>query len=336
MAETFQALLITGYVLKDNFADDYWHSLAVENLDALASNPLLSRFSETFSLTRSFKDMKPIRCDAAIFSGSVSVVAAKRIDGRKIWYCHTPPRILFDKKDYYLSEQRGVGKLALLVFQQLFKRQFMSAIRHMDCVIANSRTVQQRIAKYLGIESEVVYPPCDTDGFGWIEQGDYYLSTARVDELKRVEVVAEAFAAMPDKRLVVVSDGNRMPQVRSIAKGCPNIEILGWVAQERLQELVGRCIASIYIPRDEDFGISPVESMAAGKPVIGVDEGGVSETVIDGETGLLLRPSPTPEDVRRAVLKLEAGRALSMRDSCVDRSRRFTREAFVEGIRARL
>jgi glycosyltransferase involved in cell wall biosynthesis len=202
----------------------------------------------------------------------------------------------------------------------------------MDCVIANSRTVQQRLSRYLGIESDVVYPPCDTDSFRWIEQGDYYLSTARVDELKRVEVVAEAFAAMPDKKLVIVSDGHKMSRVRSITDGCSNIEVLGWVSQERLQDLMGRCIASIYIPRDEDFGISPVESMAAGKPVIGVDEGGVSETVLDRKTGLLLRPDPTPEDVRQGVMRLGRDRALSMKEACLRWAQCFTREAFVKGV----
>ena len=76
-----------------------------------------------------------------------------------------------------------------------------------------------------------------------------------------------------------------MARIKRIAKDAQNIEVQGWIDEERLSNLIGRCISTIYIPRDEDYGISPVESMAAGKPVIGVREGGVLETVVHGETG---------------------------------------------------
>ena len=98
-----------------------------------------------------------------------------------------------------------------------------------------------------------------------------------------MDLIVKAFKKMPDKRLVVVSGGADMPGIKQIAEESPNIEVLGWISEARLCDLMGRCIATIYIPRDEDFGISPVESMAAGKPVIGVQEGGLLETVGGGE-----------------------------------------------------
>jgi len=87
---------------------------------------------------------------------------------------------------------------------------------------------------------------------------------------------------MPKKNLVVVSGGSEIHKIEEAAERAKNIQVLGWVDEEKLQDLTGKCIATIYIPTDEDFRISPVESMAAGKPVIGVKEGGLLETVGEG------------------------------------------------------
>jgi glycosyltransferase involved in cell wall biosynthesis len=164
----------------------------------------------------------------------------------------------------------------------LYRLAYERAVRGMDTLVTISETVRKRFRKHLGHDSLVVYPPCETDRFQWMEEGDFYLSTARVDPLKRVGLIVKAFKEMPDKRLVVVSGGADLPGIRRIAEGSLNIEILGWVDETTLTELMGRCIATIYIPRDEDFGISPVESMAAGKPVIGVQEGALLETIGGG------------------------------------------------------
>ena len=168
----------------------------------------------------------------------------------------------------------------------LYRLAYERAVRGMDIILTISETVRARTMRYLGNDSSVVYPPCETERFQWIEQGDYFLSTARVDPLKRVDLIARAFKEMPDKRLVVVSGGADMGNIKRMTEKAENINVLGWVDDEKLCDFMGRCIATIYIPRDEDFGISPVESMAAGKPVIGVQEGGLLETVGGRRSGV--------------------------------------------------
>ncbi|MBN2702197.1 MAG: glycosyltransferase, partial [Methylothermaceae bacterium] len=118
-----------------------------------------------------------------------------------------------------------------------------------------------------------------------------------------------------------------------LAEGASNIQFVGWVDDEGLRCLIGRAVATIYLPRDEDFGMSPVESMAAGKPVIGVAEGGVLETVVDGKTGILLPPDPSPEAVCQAVKRLGPVRARTMREACEIRARRFDRQVFLDRMR---
>jgi len=240
----------------------------------------------------------------------------------------------------------------------------------MDMIVAISETVRERTMEYLGHDSLVVYPPCETERFRWMEAGDYFLSTARVDPLKRVALIVEAFMKMPEKRLVVVSGGSDMPKIREMAGRVENIEVLGWVDDERLCDLMGRCIATIYIPRDEDFGISPVESMAAGKPVIGVQEGALRETVGSREhgagsrergaggrrakvrgqrsevggrraqggamvvdCGVLAPKDPVAADLIEAVEWMTPERALRMREACEARARRFDTGVFLKKMR---
>ena len=186
------------------------------------------------------------------------------------------------------------------------------------------------IADHLGRESVVVYPPCDTETFTWQGQQGYYLSTARLTPLKRVDRIVEAFLRMPDKKLVVASQGEEFDRLKLLAGDAKNITFLGWVSEADLRRLIGEAIATIYVPVNEDFGMSPVESMAAGKPCIGVAEGGLLETVLDGETGLLLRPDFTVDDLVEAVHRLNTGRAMSMRHACEARATLFRRRAFVQ------
>jgi glycosyltransferase involved in cell wall biosynthesis len=151
----------------------------------------------------------------------------------------------------------------------------------MDIIVTISETVRKRIRRFLRHDSQVIYPPCETERFRFLDQENFYLSTARLDPLKRIDVIVRAFLKMPEKNLVVVSGGSEIRKIKEAAEEAKNIQVLGWVNEERLIGLMGKCIASIYIPRDEDFGLSPVESMAAGKPVIGVREGGLLETISD-------------------------------------------------------
>jgi glycosyltransferase involved in cell wall biosynthesis len=109
-----------------------------------------------------------------------------------------------------------------------------------------------------------------------------------------------------------------------------NITFTGLVDEEELKKQIGRCIATIYVPQDEDFGMSPVESTAAGKPVIGVAEGGLLEITIHGKTGLLINPEPSPEDIISAVRVLTAERALEMREACEQQANLFRKEIFLE------
>jgi len=272
--------------------------------------------------------------ETALYSGFYSVCAATRHPAaRNVYYCHTPPRFLYDQQALFLEQAGVLGRPVLRGFDRWYRPRYEAAVARMDRVLTNSRNVRERIRSYLGVDAQVVYPPCETERFRFLGQDGYYLSCARLDPLKNVDRIVRAFLKMPDRKLVVVSDGPEAGRIRRLAGDAPNIRLLGRVEEEHLRRLIGNCIATIYIPRQEDFGLSPVESMAAGKPVLGVREGGLLETVVDGKTGLLLPGDPSVEDVIGGVRDLDEARALAMRVACEERAGRFDRRVFVERMR---
>ncbi len=276
-----------------------------------------------------------------IYSGVYAPVAIKHHSkGRNIYYCHTPPRFVYDLRGYY-AEQASIWQKPLLNFLIRYVRpRYEKALRQMDVIVANSSNVQARLQKYLGISNAtVIYPPVDTDKFSCLGQGDYYLSTARLEPYKRVEFVIRAFMQMPEKKLVVASGGSDMLRLKKLSTGHKNITFIGWCNLSELQQQIGNCIATIYMPHDEDFGMSPVESMAAGKPVIGVAEGGLLESVVHNETGLLVDPVELGHDssvasyegikaIIKAIYKMDPATALGMRSACEKRATLFSSMVF--------
>lgn len=275
--------------------------------------------------------------DILIASGQVSteaVASCVKKEALKILYNHTPPRRVFD---LYESSKQGYKwflRPLYAVFARYWKWQYLKALVKIDIDIANSNNVRERMIKYAGRDVDaVIYPPILTEKFKWLSPGDYYLSWARVDEHKRVDTVVSAFKQMPDKKLIVASGGSELEKIRQMADGFPNIKIIGWVSDEQLFKLVGNCLAAVYIPINEDAGMTQLEANAAGKPVLGVAEGGLIETVIDGETGILLQPNPKAEDVMSGVKIMTPEWCGARKDICIAHAQKYGKEIFFEKIK---
>ncbi len=305
---------------------------SVYNLNALGQLPGI----KTWQLAKAFQKPLPVKkpYQHIIYSGIAAPLAQRHFNrANNVFYCHTPPRFVYDKKVHYLKSLSIWQRPALKTLIKWFQPQYETAISNMDVIIANSRHIQQRIKQHLKLDSQVVYPPCDTNYFNWQSQGDYYLSLGRHDPLKRIDVIIEAFKTMPDKQLVVASGGSQTNQLKKLAAGHNNIRFTGWLDEPQLLDLLGNCLATIYIPEDEDFGMTPVESMAAGKPVIASYQGGIKETVIDQETGLFINGSNLIEKLIQTVQSLTPYKAAAMRTACEARAEVFNRQRFIEGIK---
>lgn len=333
LAHTFEADLCCDFVARRHFTATDLHGLRIHELGRPTRIPALNTLRGLWDFR--YGRRCPSGYDWALFSGSNAPVAAHRhLAQRNLYYCHTIPRFAYDLYDYYLDGLSPWMVPAFAALARLVRRQYARALDAMDLIIANSENVRGRLRTYLGRDALVVHPPVDTRAFEWMGQEGFYLSTARLETFKRVDVIIDAFRRMPDKQLVVASGGSQRAALEQRAGGAPNIRFAGWTDDRELRRLVGRCIATLYLARDEDFGMSPVESMAAGKPVIGIAEGGLLETVVPDRTGMLLSPKLDVEDVIAAVCRLTPERALGMREDCVSRAAHFDRERFFERIGA--
>ncbi|WP_428820454.1 glycosyltransferase [Microbulbifer sp. MCCC 1A16149] len=274
--------------------------------------------------------------DWAIYSGEyapMAILRNRKKAKKNILYCHTIPRAPYDLNEFKRSQMGPLTGIAFHFLCQLIKALYEPSIKRMDIVVANSENVRGRIKKYIGLESHVINPPVDVDRFKWLGVGDYYLSTARLEPAKRVDLIIRAFMEMPDKNLIVASGGSQYEKLVEMADGFDNIKFLGWTSDEELYDAVGNCIATIYIPMDEDFGMSPVESMSAGKPVIAVAEGGLLETVVDGETGVFIE-AVNHKSVVKAVYEMTESRSLSFRDAAEKRAKLYSEQQFLSKLKA--
>jgi len=204
-----------------------------------------------------------------------------------ICYCHTPTRYLWSDTHQYINElkyNKYFKKIISLVLNYIRIWDRLAADR-VDEYIANSRFVAKRIKKYYKRESTVIYPPVETEKFKIsAEVGDYFLIGGRLAPYKRVDIVIEACKKL-NKKLKIFGDGIDLKRLKKMAKGYSNIEFLGRVDDTTRAELYSHCLAFIY-PQEEDFGITAVEAMASGRPVIAYKRGGAIETVQNGVTGI--------------------------------------------------
>jgi glycosyltransferase involved in cell wall biosynthesis len=233
-------------------------------------------------------------------------------DTLHICYCHTPTRYLWSDTHQYINElkyNKWFKKIISLILNRLRLWDRLAADR-VDLFIANSQTVQKRIAKYYRRESTLIYPPVETDKFQIIaavdnQEAPYFLIGCRLAPYKRVDIVIEAFKELGNGyRLKIFGDGVDMERLKKLADGASNIEFLGRISEDAKLKLFARAQAFIN-PQEEDFGITAVESMAAGRPVIAYRKGGATETVVAGKTGIFF-DEQTPSAVVKAIKEFKA------------------------------
>ncbi|MCC7477087.1 glycosyltransferase [bacterium] len=246
-------------------------------------------------------------------------------------YCYTPMRYIWDLYHTYLSHTRmsSLQERAFRMSAHYLRQWDYSSAQRVDKFIAISETVKGRIKHLYGREAPVVYPPVDCGYFVPDPQGasDYYLVVSRAVPYKRLDLAIEVFNQRSE-RLLVVGTGPLLERFKRQAKR--NIEFLGLVSDEDLKVLYQNCRALLF-PAEEDFGLTPVEAMACGRPVVALGYGGASETVLDGVTGVhFAEQSAVALDA--AIDRLEGLRICPL--ACRQRAESFDQRIFQAKIRA--
>lgn len=203
-----------------------------------------------------------------------------------ISYCHTPMRYAWEDWDFESRLKKFPKFLHRRIRKEIKKiREWdYCAAQRVDSYIANSSHIGKQIEKHYQRSSDVIYPPVHTEKFRPIKNPteDYYFSVGRLIPYKKFDLLVETFNQLGEK-LVIAGAGPELEKLRRLAG--PNVEILGFVNDEKLVDLYQNCRAFLF-PQIEDAGIVPLEAMACGRPVIALNRGGSLDTMIDGETGV--------------------------------------------------
>lgn len=303
---------------------------------------------------RSYLPLMPLAVEQLDLSGYDLVISSAHAvskgvltgpDQLHVSYVHSPIRYAWDLQHQYLRESgldRGTkGWLAKWMLHKIRLWDYRTAAG-VDHFVANSKFIGRRIHKVYGRDSHVIYPPVDVGAFDLHEhKEDYYLTASRLVPYKRMDLIVQAFARMPDRRLVVIGDGSEMPKLRAAAT--PNIELLGYQEFSVLKHHLQRARAFVFAA-EEDFGITPVEAQACGTPVIAFGRGGALETVVMSPdpakaTGVFF-PEQTVESLITAVQAFEAHPEGFRPDTCRRQAEKFSieqfRDAFSAYVEARL
>ncbi|KAA5806377.1 glycosyltransferase family 4 protein [Thermoanaerobacterium thermosaccharolyticum] len=234
-------------------------------------------------------------------SSSCAKGVLTRPDTLHICYCHTPMRYAWDfYSEYKESAPKWQKKFIPFLMNYIRMWDRLSADR-VDYFIANSNEVAKRIKKHYRRESVVINPPVNTDFYTLVDEDeDYFLIVSRLVEYKRIDIAVEAFNELGYK-LIIIGDGPEKEKLESKAKA--NIEFLGRLPDEEVREYYAKCKAFIF-PGEEDFGITPLEAQASGRPVIAYGRGGVLDSVVDGVTGVFF-DKQNKESLKEAIVKFK-------------------------------
>lgn len=263
---------------------------------------------------------------------SSSTACAKGIitdaDTLHICYCNTPMRYAWDLYHEYKNTLGQPKRLFMAWYMKRMRLWDRLAADRVDCFIANSDNVARRVKKHYMRKSEVIYPPVDTKYYtpGGVV-GDYYLVMSRLVSYKKIEVAIEAFNNN-GKKLIVIGDGPEKAKLQKIAKG--TIEFKGRLSDEELLKYYRGCKAFIF-PGEEDFGITPLEAQACGRPVIAYGKGGVLETVVNEKTGLYFNEQ-TANSMNQTIEKFEGMEDEFDSKAIRENAERFSNEIFKKEI----
>lgn len=248
----------------------------------------------------------------------------------EICYCHTPPRWLYGYKTSVEWQKYWPVKVYAAIVGHFMRMYDFKASQRVDYFIANSKEVAGRIKKFYRRDAVVIYPPVDLPSIKYqvvSSKGDYYLIVARLVGAKGLELAIKA-AIQKGFNLKIVGAPSGY---YTVAKAEKNVEFLGFVSDEELVHFYTGAKAFLALATDEDFGITPVEAMLCGTPVIAYNGGGYKETVVDGKTGVLFSDLSV-EGLEKAMEQLN-NIIISPKD-CINQAQKFSKSRFKKEIKA--
>ena len=244
----------------------------------------------------------------------------------EICYCHTPPRWLYGYTTSVNFQKYALVRAYALIVGHFLRLYDFNKAQKVDYFIANSREVQNRIKKFYRRDSTVIYPPVFLPKVPGVQRQDYYFIVSRIVGAKGLNIAVQAALKTGIKLKIAGSPAGYYFEYKNLIKNSKGkVEFLGQVSDEELATLYKGAKAFLALAKDEDFGITPVEAMSCGTPVIAFNGGGYKETVINGETGVLF-DEYSPEGLILAINKFEKMKISPA--ACIKQAEKFSKERF--------
>ena len=307
-----------GVKIVTSFMQGFWYPLRNK----------LPRYYFTLFFPIAFMFFDFSKFDVVLSSASYAGKYIRKGRAIHISYIHTPPRFLWGyDTDINIKHMNPLEQLLSRALKGIIKWFDINRAETIDYFIANSETVKRRIKDAYGREATVIYPPVDTERFnGTSADKGYYVVISALGEYKKVDLVVQAFNQL-NLSLKVIGEGPQLEYLRKIAG--PKVEILGRLPDQETADILLGCRAFIF-PTEEDFGITVVEAMAAGKPVLAYEAGGATETVIAGQTGEFFT-NQTVESIVEAVKKFDPAKYKA--EDCRTQAKKFDKKVFQHKIK---
>lgn len=340
LARGLQADLYTTNIDASNI-DKMGYSDVLDRIHSIGRLPKGAPFRQQLALWKFRRLDLQGRYDFFIIAGDWAMSAAVN-HHPNIWYAHSPLNELWEFSSFIRKEVLNFWKRPIYdIWVWLNRTLTRRYARSVDKWVCNSKNTQNRIAKFYGREAEVIYPPVDMQNCQAGDMGDYWLSVNRLITHKRIELQMQAFQDLPSEKLIVVGSYERGAAqfekykefIQSIKP--ENVQIKHWVSAGELGALYANCKGFITTASNEDFGMTAVEAMAHGKPVIAAAEGGYLESVIDGKTGLLIKDI-SAHKLKEAILEISKNLQDNggfYQQSCLEQAAGFDISIFISKIR---
>jgi len=309
------------------------------NITSIGKIPANAPFRQQLALQKFRKLNLRDKYDFYIIDGDWAMSGAVN-NKPNLWYVHSPIREIWDLYNY--TRQNTVPWYARHIFDiWVHYNRYLNKkhIKNVNKIACNSQNTRKRVKKYLGKEAIVINPPIETSKFKYKKNGDYWLSVNRLISHKRVDMQLKAFQKLPNEKLVVVGSYEQSRHFKAYANYIKkikpkNVEIISWVDNKTLINLYANCKGFITTSKDEDFGMTPIEAMASGKPVIAPNEGGYKETVVDGSTGKLINNINVDKLVQ--AIKEIGKNPKKYKDACIKQAKKFDTKIFIKKIKEQL
>ncbi len=307
-----------------------------DNIISIGKIPINAPFRQEIAYWKFKRLNLGKKYDFYIIAGDWAVSSALH-NKPNLWYVYSPKREIWDLYEFTKKENVPWYKGLIYDFWVIVHRYLdKKDIKEINEVITISENVKNRVKKYLNRDSIVIYPPIETKRYNYKKTGDYWLSVNRLINHKRVDLQIKAFQKLPDEKLIIVGSYEQSKHFRKYADYIKcikpgNVEIRSWVDDKELIELYVNCKGFITTSMDEDFGLTPIEAMASGKPVIAPNEGGYKETIINGKTGILIDNIDVDKLVK--AIELLGKNPKKYKNNCINQAKKFDKEVFVKKIK---